>query len=502
MIRLYEEKLNSSIDSFIVDFKKRYMKFPWKLVNKVPNSKDNKVVTVAGNKYTVKTLKKEVSQINRNLKLKLKPSAYKKFINAFKSEAKFAIKKDKDVSAVYRSIQSSLDADFKNSRDDLKFCLEAMRQLIQYLKDRDTIVNESFFEEYEKDNTIKSIYESEDNIMTRIEEIVLESYRYLYDTEDIFEEDVTTEGANLNMREIFKGYKKDYKKHLKNFKAYVKAKEYDSAKSELAKSKEIISKAMKDISEYEADDVGSMIFSWITAFTVDFGHTFLITLEAYSGILAPLAIYESIKDNLNRVRGIEKAAILKGKTSSAPEAFNGYKQEILKVLMRYTKALEACEKNLNALKSRDAKAKMTKESEDLQEQILGLYTLCEQGVITVEEREEMALELREAFNEQVEENDKVLEEEVQADMSKQERFIKVKKSLYEKCSNGIITESQREKLINAAYDRIFETGSEMNDPQAVKTANTLEPSNQELEKAQKDAEAQADKAAKDTQNAQ
>ena len=67
--REYLLKLKDEISSFLVNYKKRYQRFPWSQVNKVPKLKlyTSVPITVNGTKFTVKELVKIINSTKKRI---------------------------------------------------------------------------------------------------------------------------------------------------------------------------------------------------------------------------------------------------------------------------------------------------------------------------------------------------------------------------------------------------------------------------------------------------
>lgn len=573
-------KLRNKVKDFSASFKKRYDKFPWKLISKVPNSTGNEIVIVRGSKFTVKSLKAEILKLNKSLKVKTKPNGFNSIINAYNKEVARVIKMNgskAEINKVYNSFNDTLTTQFKQTKDDLMFCIEGMRQLTKYLRERDKVVKESYDEYLEtkrselddsefgipskrkfpldteehvrsaakffnyadesdmeelakrikaraddygiklnpgKKNKLSNYIESEELTMhsfdkydDELKTFILEAYEAILDSDDD-EEETVTEGQNHDMRRLFKSHKKVVKKAMKRYKKAVKKSDFAEAKNALAEARKAIDEAEKDIANFTADDIGSMILSWYTAWTIDLGHNLVVGLTS---IIPVVNIINMIKETINSVSAARATGLKSGSADvSGPEAFNAVKPKIMKALERYRKAIDAASKNIDAVGKHAAKAKIAKESAELDDAILALYDECAKGAITIDEREEQINLLRESFKEDAALEETLIEEELATESSKHEKFTKVKKVLYEKCSKGEITEEQREDLISAAFDRIFETAiveepeqdySDREPEEVNESGETPAPATANNTDVQKEIDQEAEKAAKEAEKA-
>lgn len=85
---------------------------------------------------------------------------------------------------------------------------------------------------------------------------IIESYEF----ED--SEEVVEEGANLDIRAIWKEAKKESKVHIKNYKKLIKAEDYKGAAKELDYVSKNLKKARDEAKKVDADSVGSAILGY------------------------------------------------------------------------------------------------------------------------------------------------------------------------------------------------------------------------------------------------
>jgi hypothetical protein len=139
----YLLKLKDEINEFIENFKKRYQLFPWNKVNKLSKFEINsdKPITVNETKFTVKELVKEINKIKGNLQTRMRASYYNFILKAFIKDSIHCT--DDEIKNLYHQYQNELKSNFNESKQDLMFCLEALKQINKAFKNDDKEVTES-----------------------------------------------------------------------------------------------------------------------------------------------------------------------------------------------------------------------------------------------------------------------------------------------------------------------------------------------------------------------
>ena len=107
---------------------------------------------------------------------------------------------------------------------------------------------------------------------------ILESY----ESED--SEEVVEEGANLDIRAIWKDAKKDSKAHIKKYKSFLKAEDYKSAAKELDYVSKNLKKARDEMKKVDADSVGSAILGFFAADLLVIVETIIPTSIQIAGV--------------------------------------------------------------------------------------------------------------------------------------------------------------------------------------------------------------------------
>lgn len=158
--------LKKDINDFIENFKKRYQLFPWSEVNKLKKIQlnSNVPITVNGVSFTVLELVKEINKIKVKIQNQLKGSYYNFILRAYTKDA--MNKTGADLTSIYNSYKDQLDQSFKQTKEDLLFCISALKEINKLLKKDNKIVSESTnpksiffddFKKYIKDNNLDKV---------------------------------------------------------------------------------------------------------------------------------------------------------------------------------------------------------------------------------------------------------------------------------------------------------------------------------------------------------
>lgn len=579
----YLLKLKDEINEFIENFKKRYQLFPWNKVNKLSKFEINsdKPITVNETKFTVKELVKEINKIKGNLQTRMRASYYNFILKAFIKDSIHCT--DDEIKNLYHQYQNELKSNFNESKQDLMFCLEALKQINKAFKNDDKEVTESekvtktdifnavksylskhpdenikllsspkthtsknneewlliatlngdnykdtckklgkeikvnnenlvFYSCYlpgdvflfvkmnevvtesvvfdEKDfkqkeiqSNNENIKESEDNAMRNtfvnnkneivdLNDFILECVNDLM--EESYDNDVVTEGANLDIRAKFKKMKKEYSASMIEIKKLMKNNKFAEAEEEANKLLVLVKKAKKEVERIDSG-VGSVVFGYFFDWTLTFLRTFAACLIPFVGpyVAAILILIDEWK------RPIKK--IIEGDSLSEDD-FNFYKNTAISRMESIEKSVNKLIENIKEAKKdyedeekeKAKEDKAVKESAEFRHMKLSLYEACNKGEITVEEREELLKDIQDKFF--IKES---ASEIPQNGLSNKQKFDQVRKVLYERCSRGEISVSERESLIGKAYDMIFV--KEAGDPPTPEPANTPDQATKEVD---------------------
>lgn len=138
--RQYLLKLKEEIKDFLVNFEKRYKRFPWHLVWKLKRNEiySNTIVNVNGTKFPVKDLVDKIKKFQASLKSQLKPSYFNFVLRAYIKDCALA-KNDDMIKTTYRNYQKELDRLFHQMKIDLLTAQEMLVALNKSLKKETTV---------------------------------------------------------------------------------------------------------------------------------------------------------------------------------------------------------------------------------------------------------------------------------------------------------------------------------------------------------------------------
>lgn len=163
------------------------------------------------------------------------------------------------------------------------------------------------------------------------------------------QEEVMTEGANLDVRRIFVAHRKELKKACKSVTKAYKRGEYSDAKKNITKTKKIIDDIYKDISKIQlSSGIGSTILGWI------FGDVMFIGRTLIGLILTPLSPVLKVINLIERVEVAMKDCRDEKRDMNLGD-INLYINGIKVRLTEYKKILDRIERLIDASES-DAKS--------------------------------------------------------------------------------------------------------------------------------------------------
>lgn len=477
----YLQLLQKSIYDFIKFLSKRYQLIPWNKIYKVHkvNLSDDIRATIGENKFTIEELITEVKRIQRSLKIKQKEKYYQIYINGFLKDSRH--ESNLEVKKIYIIYDNKLDDEFKTTKQDLAFCLSAIKEINKILKEDNykkesedltmDFYNEEFFE--------MGVSKSE------LQDLIIDTYESLF-ADDYFDDDLdeVTEGANSEYRKYLKDTKKIYKESMKKIKKYIKDEEYAKAKNEIANANKIIEHSKKWIND-NIDSLPEKAIGELIAYGEAFGKGLLISSLALVPVVGTISavilqIRELIKNGMELYQGKEamkKKFMNDSNEIDSTQYLNFYKVKIIGLFTEYQRKLKVMEqkideamrdqrKRLNVIAKENA---LTEASEKFEEQRMMLYEAYQNGDITLAERESLLSELKNDlfFTETTVD---VYEDAEDDYMSNTEKFDSIKLALYEKCNDGEITIEERESLINKAYDMFMNEASVMPESKGAKLA--------------------------------
>jgi hypothetical protein len=132
----YNTLLKAKITSFLVNFRENYNRYPIKLVNKLVRHNSIKRVSkliVNGVSIETSIVIKEIQKKYKQLYKKLNPRYFNPTIKAYKHDA-IRVSETKEVKKVYETYCKQLDVEFKEMRQDLDFCISALKAINEEIK--------------------------------------------------------------------------------------------------------------------------------------------------------------------------------------------------------------------------------------------------------------------------------------------------------------------------------------------------------------------------------
>lgn len=326
--------MKNEITAYLLNFKKRYQRFPWREINKISYLKkfSNVPITVRGKVFSLKELQKEFNSYKNKLRAQLKPSSFNYILKAYMKDSKG--KDDKEVKRVYETYEKELQSVFNQMNTDLLFCLDTLKELNKGLKKEKKkmlnvkeskdftygeVINESERQEYNNDDFVN---ESSLNSMNEVknmsnEEVTLfDSYKqWMYvnesgDVEDLHDfiilcyeslmededndieesEDETTtdgetvtEGYNIDLHKINKKNKKEFKNASKLCKKAIKACDYPAARKYAKIMITIMENNKRTIQKMKSDSLVSTIIGY-------FIESIKMELESLVAMIAPVSL--------------------------------------------------------------------------------------------------------------------------------------------------------------------------------------------------------------------
>ena len=292
------KSLKKSINDFISFLKKRYQLIPWSQIQKVHkiDFDEDTRITVGEKEYSVDELLKKIKETQSSLRSKQKMSYFHHYVKEFLQDSKS--KMSIDVKKIYTEYDDKLDTEFKDTKDELMFCLNSLKEINKTLKSRENYKKES--EDFIMDYFNLELFKEGLN-KSEVQDILIDAYESFFDDTDLHDDlDVVEEGANLEYMKKVKEAKKLFRIAVKDYKKAVKVNDFERAKKDIASMNKILEDSKKEI-ETNADTLPQrFIGAWITTIIV-FGKGILLTalsmVPIVGGIASTiLAIREIIKN--------------------------------------------------------------------------------------------------------------------------------------------------------------------------------------------------------------
>lgn len=148
------------------------------------------------------------------------------------------------------------------------------------------------------------------------------------------------EGANMEMRRVFKAHIKSIKTNIKEMKKYMKANDHVSAAKSIAAAREELDIVNKKIDSLDASSVGSVVLGWLASDLPVMGRTLVACLVPFVGFFVGLTTL------VKRINVIIDDSKKRGYTDT--QDFNMYRNSIKLRLKEYSDILRRTEDIINA----------------------------------------------------------------------------------------------------------------------------------------------------------
>lgn len=213
--------------------------------------------------------------------------------------------------------------------------------------------------------------------------------------------DYTTEGANLDIRDILRSAEKTYRDTMGKINKAMKAEDYQEAKSLVKDLVDELNRVKREIEDVDAGAVGSIIFGLFTSWTVNWLRSIV------ADILSPVTFgLTYLIDDVMRLIdawGRPVSKLVNGEKLEADD-FNAYRNTALK---RIDNLISVCNRVQNGIARNETKRKNAAKSDDTVKESAvadfkyALYEACNSGIISISEREAMLNRVLTNVNESV-----------------------------------------------------------------------------------------------------
>lgn len=327
---------------------------------------------------------------------------------------------------------------------------------------------EKEFKKDKKEDKKKDVKESLNDIINYYN-VVIEAYDDILEDSDNEEE--FTEGANLEVRDMLKKAKAEFKVYSKDWKKAMKNHEFANAKKINKKLLAIISSIVDDMEKNEGD-LGSAYFGNIAYFFIFTLKQLIITMPlavigGATGSL-PVVIAGYITSYAHSITEFIKEIkmLINNWNSKKIDSINLYKNELLKSAKKLKKCIEKrdelTDKAEKAYKEQ-LKKKADKEKAAVKESVensfktavAALYESCNKGDISINQRESLINDLRNKMMVDTVIGESEIDDEDFDANSAKVKFEAVKKVIYNRCAAGEFNEDTREVLIDKAHKHFF-----------------------------------------------
>ena len=354
----------------------------------------------------------------------------------------------KDDFNFYKNATEACVQTMEISVDNLIKNIESMK--LEYKKAESQIEKDDDVKESSLFNTINWYdYISENGDYEDLRDFVIECYESVVDS-DI---NIMTEGADKDIKKIYKDMKAQYKDLLKSSKNNYRGKRFREAVSDLDHASSLVDIAIKKINETDITSKDTIV-SWFNLI-IWYIEVFVSSVPAFN---FP-AIISVLKQNVKQMSELAKSSKRNDITVSD---FNLTKNKFITKTREFKESIKALQKkigndkkeydNVKNVMDDDSKEEVAEEStREYMRQKRALYEACHNGEITIDEREELFKSLNDQFY--LDKNTSDIT--ASSGISNREKFNKVKETLYDRCNRGEISVDEREALIHKAYEMIF-----------------------------------------------
>lgn len=275
----------------------------------------------------------------------------------------------------------------------------------------------------------------------------------MYNFYEDYNYDTYYEGANLDIRAKLKEATKIYDKNMKDISKAIKAGEYNNARRNIETLRKSLADIREDIERIDASDIDSVAFAVISAWTINWLRK-LITIVLIIPTLGLSTWVEAIRTTIEEF-GRPVSKLVKHEELTLDD-FNLYKNtalERMNYLLSTLKKLDMKVKDLANTKGKNVKKtaeEVTKESAatDFKR---ALYDACNNGLITLEQREEL---LESSMTNMYIESVNSVTYGFDT-MSNDDQFKQIRRVLYERCNNGEISLDERDEMLLNARRKYF-----------------------------------------------
>jgi hypothetical protein len=131
----YEKKIKIIVASNITYIKKRLNIFPKNTLRKLNKMKLDKTIEVSGKSYTSGELTKLVLSKQKELTKETSVSSYSEVLKSFSRECSGKNMNQEQYNEIYEKYQGLLRDRLKTNKDDLYFCLDALKAIEKSFKE-------------------------------------------------------------------------------------------------------------------------------------------------------------------------------------------------------------------------------------------------------------------------------------------------------------------------------------------------------------------------------